>query len=214
VLDTEGRSVFEAQVRALCEGGDLRAAVTQGIESYGPEILGYLLAVTRNETDANDAFAMFTEDLWRGLPSFRWESSLRTWSYTLARHALHRLHRDPHRRADRRVPLSRSPEVYEVAERVRTVTSVYLRTEVKDQVAALREELDPEDQTLFILRINRKMAWTEIAQIMAEEPGASPAADDDELRRTAARLRKRFERAKEQLKQKVRERGIGASVEE
>ncbi|HUH05498.1 MAG TPA: sigma-70 family RNA polymerase sigma factor [Kofleriaceae bacterium] len=210
MLDTEGRSAVEAQVRALCDSGDFRAAVTQGIESYGPEILGYLLAVTRSETDANDAFAMFTEDLWRGLPTFRWESSLRTWSYTLARHALHRLHRDPHRRADRRVPLSRSPEVYEVAERVRTVTSVYLRTEVKDQVAALREELDPEDQTLFILRLNRRMTWTEIAQIMAEEPGA----DDTVLERTAARLRKRFERAKEQLKQKVRERGIGASLDE
>lgn len=214
MLDTEGRSAVEEQARALCDSGDVRAAVTLAIESYGPEVLGYLLAVTRNETDANDAFAMFTEDLWRGLPRFRWESSLRTWSYTLARHALHRLRRDPHRRADRRVPLSRSPEVYELAERVRTATSVYLRTEVKDQVAALREELDPEDQTLFILRINRKMGWTEIAQIMAEEPGTAEPVDDEELKRSAARLRKRFERAKEQLKQKVRERGIGASIEE
>lgn len=210
MLDTEGRSEAEAQVRALCEGGEPTAAATLGIEAYGPEILGYLLAVTRDETDAHDAFALFSEDLWRGLPSFRWDSTLRTWSYTLARHALHRLRRDPHRRANRRVPLSRSPEVYDVAERVRTATSVYLRTDVKDQVAALREELDPEDQTLFILRINRKMAWSDIARIMAEDADA----DEDELKRTAARLRKRFERAKELLKQKVRERGIGGGPEE
>jgi RNA polymerase sigma-70 factor (ECF subfamily) len=208
VLDTEGRSEAESQVQGLCDAGDLRAAVTLAIEAYGPEILGYLLAVTRDETDANDAFALFAEDLWRGLESFRWEASLRTWSYTLARHALHRVRRDPHRRADRRIPLSRSPEVYDVAERVRTQTSLYLRTEVKDQVAALRDEMDPEDQTLFILRINRKMAWSDIAQIMSED-AETDVADEDELKRTAARLRKRFERAKEQLKQKVRERGIG-----
>jgi len=204
VLETERRAEIEAKVRAACNAARLHDAATLAIESYGPEILGYLVAVTRSESDASEAFAMFSEDLWRGLEKFRWESSLRTWSYTVARNAMHRMMRDPHRRADRRVPLSQSPEAQNVALRVRTRTLPYLRTEVKDRVAELRRELDPEDQTLFILRLNRKMSWNEIASIV----GGDRVLDEAERKREAARLRKRFERAKEILRDKARERGL------
>ncbi len=204
MLETERRAEVEAKVHAACEANRLSDAATLAIESYGPEILGYLVAVTRSESDAGEVFAMFSEDLWRGLDRFRWESSLRTWAYTVARNAMHRMMRDPHRRADRRIPLSQSPEAANVALRVRTQTLPYLRTEVKDRVAELRRELDPEDQTLFILRLNRKMSWNEIASIMSGDRDL----DDDERKREAARLRKRFERAKEILRDKAREHGL------
>ncbi len=204
MLETERRAEVEAKVREACDAGQLCDAATLAIESYGPEILGYLVAVTRNEADAGEAFAMFSEDLWRGLEKFRWEASLRTWAYTVARNAMHRMLRDPHRRVERRIPLSQSPEAQNVALRVRTQTLPYLRTEVKDRVAELRRELDPEDQTLFILRLNRKMSWNEIASIM----GAEGELDDTERKRQAARLRKRFERAKEILRDKAREHGL------
>jgi RNA polymerase sigma-70 factor, ECF subfamily len=193
VLEPERRSEVEARARALADAGDHAAVTTLALESYGPEILGYLVAVARSETDADEAFAMFSEDLWRGLPDFRWEASLRTWLYTLARHALARLRRDPHRRPERRIQLSQSPDVRALAERVRTNTLPYLRTDVKDQVARLRASMDPDDQTLFILRLDRKMAWEEIARIMADEAEVPDAA-------AIARLRKRFERAKGRLR--------------
>jgi RNA polymerase sigma-70 factor (ECF subfamily) len=205
VLTTDQRSAAEEAVRQHCDAADYAAAATRAIEAYGPEILGYLVAVLRDDTDAHDSFSMFCEDLWQGLPGFRWEASLRTWSYTLARNAMSRMLRDPHRRADRRVPISETP-VYDVAMKVRTQTLKYLRTEVKDAIAELRSELDPEAQTLFILRINRKMSWTEIARIMAEDDDAD--ADEETLKKLSARLRKRFERAKDELKKKARERGL------
>ena len=49
-------------------------------------------------------------------------SSFRTWAYTLARHALYRLSRDPHRRRERNQALSGSPEVFQMVEHVRTAT--------------------------------------------------------------------------------------------
>ena len=193
MLDTEDRADVEARARALAVASDHAAMTTVALEGYGPEILGYLHAVARNETDADEAFAMFSEDLWRAAPDFRWESTLRTWLYTLARNALFRLRRDPHRRPERRIPLSQSP-AHALADKVRSATLPYLRTEAKDRLARVAAQLDPDDQTLFILRVNRKMSWDDIARIMS-------GGDDPGGPRSAARLRKRFERAKARLRQ-------------
>lgn len=194
MLGSDARADVEARARALADAGDHAAMVTLALESYGPEVLGYLVAAARSDADADEAFAMFSEDLWRGAPGFRWDASLRTWLYTLARHALGRLLRDPHRRPERRVPLSRSPEVAALSARIRSATLPHLMTERKQEVARLRAALDPDEQTLFVLRLDRRMSWDEIARIMAE-PGDGP-----ESARAAARLRKRFERAKQRLR--------------
>lgn len=206
MLSPDEREVLETRLKELCDAEDYAAATTLTVEKYGPEILGYLVAVARTESDAADAFSLFSEDLWRGIAKFRWEASMRTWAYTLARNALRRLVRTPERKA-RKVPLSRSPEVFDMAEKVRTETMDYLRTEVKDQVAELRKELDPEDQTLFVLRISRQMSWTEIARVMSDDAAVDPT-DEAEIKRLSARYRKRFERAKNALAELVKERGI------
>ncbi len=202
-MTPEEREKLEAELKDLCQNEDVTGAATLAIRKYGPEIVGYLMAVSRNEDTAGEVFAIFSEDLWKGLPKFRWESSFRTWAYTLARHALHRFHRDPQRKR-KRLAFSQSPEVQELVNQVRTTTLVYLRTDVKDSVAALREQLDPEDQSLLILRIDRKMSWRDIAAVMhdGDEPDAA------ELKRSAASLRKRFERLKNTLRDMAREHGI------
>ncbi|MCH9686454.1 MAG: sigma-70 family RNA polymerase sigma factor [Deltaproteobacteria bacterium] len=192
----EQRAALENEIREHCDGERWGPAATAALKGYGPEILGYLSAMSRTETDAAEVFSIFCEDMWKGIPSFRWQSSFRTWSYTLARHALYRLSRDPHRRRDRNLALSQSPEVFQVVENVRTTTMIHLRTETKNKFTALREQLEPDDRTLLILRVDRRLAWNEIARIMAEE--AEPTNDD--VKRGAATLRKRFERAKERLR--------------
>jgi RNA polymerase sigma-70 factor (ECF subfamily) len=167
-----------------------------GLEAYGPDILGYLIAVARSEADGAEAFSAFCEDLWKGLPEFRGACSFRTWAYTLARHALFRLKRADGARRRRELALSDAPEILRIAEHVRTTTQVHLRTEVKTRVAQLRESLDPDDQTLLILRIDRRLPWREVAQIMSGRTDL----DDAGLRTEAAKLRKRYERAKERLR--------------
>jgi RNA polymerase sigma-70 factor (ECF subfamily) len=193
-MDTESRTRLEEEIRAQCDAGQHGVAATAAIKGYGPEILGYLVATARTETDAADAFSMFCEDVWRGLPRFRFASSLRTWAYTLARHALYRLVRDPERRRAKVSP-SEAPELAQLAENVRTSTLMHLRTEIKDKVAALREQLDEEDRTILILRVDRKLAWQDIARVLADED----ITDADATKRSAA-LRKRFERIKERLR--------------
>jgi len=193
---SEDRAVVEAQIRDAANAANWSSAATAALGTYGDEILGYLVAMTRNETDARDAFSLFAESVWKDLPRFRWESTFRTWAYGIARTSVAQLHRDPYRR--RAVPLDDAGFEGIVAE-VRSRTTTFMRTESRDKLAKLRAELEPDDQSLLILRINRGLTWREIAQVMAESADPTSAATD----KLAAALRKRFERLKTELRLKA-----------
>lgn len=196
----------EAALRDAAGRAEWRSVATLAITAYGEEILGYLAALTRDPVTADEAFSIFLENLWRGLPLFGWRSSFRTWAYVVARNAAYRQARTPKR--GRAVPIDSGLEP--LAAQLRTRTASFLRTENKDRVSTLRATLSVDDQTLLILRINRGMAWREIAQVMAaggadgEVDAAAPPLADAELTRRAAALRKRFMRLKDELRERLR----------
>jgi RNA polymerase sigma-70 factor (ECF subfamily) len=194
--DADASDASERAIRALCQAGSHGEATTAALRRYGVELLGFLRAVAGDHDLAAEAFAEMGEDVWKGLPRFRWESSLRSWMYALARNALAQLRRDPRRRVERNLPLSIAPEM---AALVRTVTRDIQRTEVKDEFRVLREQLDPEEHELLLLRLDRGLNWKDIAQILGGE---------GELDARAAALRKRFERAKQRLKKLAIEHGL------
>jgi RNA polymerase sigma-70 factor (ECF subfamily) len=191
----------EASIRARCDAGDWAGAATAIVERYGPELMEYLAATARSDVDGADAFSRFTEEMWRSLPAFGWAASARTWCYVLARRALARVRRDHARRPGRPVALDDAPEVAAVAERVRTETAPYLRTAVRDKIAELRATLDPDDQALLILRIERGLDWRDVALALGDEDVGAVTAE--ELTRRAAAMRKRFERIKRQLRERA-----------
>ena len=166
--------------------------VAQLLRDHGGEIFGWLVATLSSETDASDAFQLFSEDLWHSLARYDGRCSPRTWCYMLARHAAARLH--DRRRAQRSVPLSQAP-VSALILQQRDTTLVHLRTSVKQRLRALRDQLAPEDQTLLILRVDRDLSWRDIALITLGESAREPV-----LARHATVLRKRFERAKQRLR--------------
>jgi RNA polymerase sigma-70 factor (ECF subfamily) len=176
---------LEVTIRNRFEAGDLHAAATLAIKGYGREVCGYLAVVLADEEQARDVFAETAAELWRDLSRFRWQASLRTWIYTLARHRLAaHLSRNARQRT---VQLS---EAAAVVAKPRTTTVPWKRTAVKDAVSRLRSSLSADDQTLLILRIDRAMSWREIAHILGE--AHEPA------------LRKRFERIKNRLRDLAR----------
>jgi RNA polymerase sigma-70 factor, ECF subfamily len=191
----------EARIRAACDRGDRSAATTLVIEAYGPEILGFLGALLEDGGAADDAFSIFCEDVWRGLPSFAWRCSVRCWCYTLARHAAMRLLRSPHERAERNVPISSVPEVEQLVAQARSATTEkHLRSEVKSQVRRLREQLPMEEQMLLILRIDKDLPWDEVARVLGET--------GEDLDRASARARKRFQLVRNKLKRLAEEAGL------
>lgn len=190
----------EASIRSLHDSGNMHGAATAALERYGDEVLGFVLASVRAESDAAEVFSDLCEDMWRGLPKFAWRSSMRTWLYVLARHATARYMRAPSRRPERN---ESTAELGGLIDRVRSRTQMHLRTEVKDAVAEIRRSLPEDDQTLLILRVDRRMAWNDIALVMA-----GPDLEAADLKRESAKLRKRFQGVKDELRERAREAGL------
>jgi RNA polymerase sigma-70 factor, ECF subfamily len=193
---TSEREQLEADIRRRFDAGDLDGAMTAAIDGYGSELFGFLVSLAHDRDRADDAFGAACERMWRSLDAFRWESTFRVWAYTVARHEFLRVTRDIARER-RQVGLSRVPAAQEAAlQRVRTATAPHLRTEVKDELARIRAELPHEDHMLLTLRLDRQMSWNDIAVVLGNE-------DATTLARDAAALRKRYERLKERLAERL-----------
>jgi len=195
----------ELAVRAAFDQGAHDLAATQAIELYGHEIFSFIGSQLREAHAASDAFSDFSELFWRTLPRFEWRCSLRTWMYLLARRALSRERRDARKRNRHETELSRASALPEAVVRARTQTAAHLRTAVKDQFQSLRAELSEEDQIVLVLRVDRGLSWNELAEVML---GAEEAPTAAQLTTEAARLRKRFQLAKEHLRKRAEEAGL------
>lgn len=194
-VNARNRDEVEAELRRSHAEGDFDAVATLALRYYGPEVLGFLVAMRRDSQSASEVFSQFCEDLWTGVPHFAWASSFRTWAYVLARHALVRYGKDAFRR--RSVPFSEHPGLGQLEQQVRTQTMPYLRTDVKQRAAQLRERLDPDEQALLVLRVDRGLSWNDIARVLGGHESGVPGAD---LTKEAASLRQRFQRIRAKLK--------------
>lgn len=191
---------LERRIQRHHQRGELKEAATAAIEGFGPEIFGFLVAVARDKALAGEVFAQFSEELWNRLAGFRWKASFRTWLYRLAWMAWQRLRREPHFR--KTISLAEEPDIADDERRVRTVELPRDESPLDEAVARLRQSLDPEDQALLILRVDRGMPWKEIAAVMN---GGEEAPDEAELARKAAIVQDRFSQLTENLKRLARE---------
>ncbi len=84
----------EARVAEAVARRDFESAARALIEGYGPQVLGYLRVVVKDGEEAEDAFSLFAENVWRGLPTWQGQASARTWAYSMAWNAAERLFLD------------------------------------------------------------------------------------------------------------------------
>jgi len=183
---------LEDQIRGLLASGGEDVAVGAVIQALGPSVLGYLCTL-HGDDDGADVFAAWEEDVWKGLPGFRFEAPLRSWAFRIAWHASARFRRDGWAQRRQRLPTS-------AASRLPAPTTRGGGPRGGDErLEELRRELEPQEHSLLILRLDRELSWEEIAAVLAEE-GQPPLA--------SATLRKRFERLKERLTREARRRGL------
>ena len=191
----------EADIRQAHRDGDYRRAATLTLERYEGEVYSFLVANLRRDSDAHEVFSQLSEDLWTGLPGFAWRCSVRTWIYTLARNAVHRFRRTPANDPARRVPMSQAPER---VVQPRSSTAPFRRTAIKDRLAELRQDLDPDDQALLILRLDRQLPWDEVARILND----AAHADDATVKQLATNLRQRYRKVKDRIATMARASGL------
>ena len=199
------RDELERTLRKRLSEGDRDGAATAVIESYGSEIYSFLVAVHRSESDADEVFALFAEAFWQALPTFAGNSTFRTFAYAIARRLSCRYRRDSTRKKKRLHALESSAMSHLVDE-VRTRTAVFLRTETRSRLVALRASLPQDDQELLMLRVDRDLTWDALADVLRadDETPLTP----ETRKKEAARLRKRFQFIKERLKEMARREGL------
>lgn len=209
---------LEPLVRSLIEKGRQPDAVTATIRGHGPEIRDFLYALHRNNpASADEVFSMWTEGVWRGIEGFAWDCGLRTWCYAIARYASLRHRRDDSRRTARHVPVPEIASLVDLADESRSSTPWYHRSAVRSRFAELRESLPPDDQLILLLRVDRGLAWNDIARVTLHDGDpttestraqAHAHVSEQELTRVASRLRKHFQGVKERLYKLGREQGM------
>jgi hypothetical protein len=87
----------------------------------------------------------------------------------------------------------------------RTLALSPLESDEKQELLRLRQSLDPEDQAMLILRIDRRMSWSEIGAVML---GADEPRNEAALARKATAVKKRFEQVEADLKRLARESNL------
>lgn len=149
---------LEQSISGQLLAGQLDLAAVSIVRGYGPQLLGYLRAVRPRDADA--AFAVFCAELSAQLPGFTRTHSALVASYRLAWSAARRMD-------DSSGPAVAVPEP--LLHEMRAVTASALTPEAAQHLMALRAELDGEEQTLLVLRIDRDMEWRDIAHVLASD---------------------------------------------
>jgi len=180
-----GEDSLEERVRALLSTGAHERAATEAIRELGPRALRYVRMIVRGEADAEDAFSLWAEGVWKGLPGFRGEAPLLAWALRLAHHSALAVVGQPWRRRAR--PFV-SGEASRLAKSIRTATAVRLDRQ-REQLERLTARLTPADRALLSLRIDQRLSWEDIAEVLSSETGAlSPRGVAKRYERVKARL--------------------------
>jgi RNA polymerase sigma-70 factor (ECF subfamily) len=187
-------SGIDEEVSAAVAAGDAGGAAARIVQGLGPGLLGYLVAVLGRESEGREVLGEVVEEVLGSVLRFRGESTVKTWLYRIAWRTAMRYRDAPERRRTRRLD---TLEASGLADVLRSSTAAYQRTEAKDWLEEVRAELTPEDQSLLVLRVDRDLSWAEVAEIMGDGDAAAQG-----------RLRKRFERIKERLRERAERDGI------
>lgn len=145
--------------------GDARAA-TELVNRHSDALARF--AVSSGEREEIEELVQDTfVRAFSSLGSFRGESSLRTWLFTIER----RLMMD-RRRAERRVRTTVPVEAEDASTEFDALDSV-LAAETETRIRKAIDTLSPTQREVFVLRVEQGLSYREIAQVLGTSEGAA-----------------------------------------
>ncbi len=178
---------------AALASGDEAGAAEAALRDHGPAVLRYLRSLLRDADDSDDAFSMFSEQVWKRIGTFRGQGGFEVWLFRIAFREALRLREEGWGRKRRALPTT---EAGRIAAEVRRTASIS-RDRRLDALERLRSALSLEDQHLLVLRVDHGLAFRDIAGTL----GDGEPLDE-------ATVRKRFERAKARLAKLAKAEGL------
>ena len=166
-MDVTSRQEDAASDAALIEqwkGGDQRAAA-EIVRRHAPALACF--ASSSGERDGIDELVQDTfVRAFNSIDSFRSESSLRTWLFTILRRlVLDRRRAEKRRRDNVELDEGHAVEAYDALDSL-------VAEETAQQVKRAIERLSPLQKEVFTLRVTEGMAYSEIARLVESTEGA------------------------------------------
>ena len=163
--DPDGHDAFDHTLIARWRTGDERAASVL-VERHATALSRYVSSL--GERDAVEEVVQDTfVRAFSSIDSFRGESTLRTWLFTIAR----RLVVDRRRAARRRKDVGTLDEVDAATEY--TALDSIIADEAERRVREAVQRLSPTQREVFTLRVSEGLSYKEIAEIVGTTEGAA-----------------------------------------
>jgi RNA polymerase sigma-70 factor (ECF subfamily) len=80
-------------LRTVAETSDKKVIVVESMTAYGEKVWNYAFSLTRKREQADDITQEVFIKVYRNLFTFRSESSIKTWLFTITRNTVHNYHR-------------------------------------------------------------------------------------------------------------------------
>ena len=143
--------------------GHLIQQTTQGdrdafdllIGPYVKALGGYIAYRAKNLSDANDILQETMLSVWRGIGSYKGESSFKTWAFTIARRRL----ADFYRKSENNLPLMELGEILPAED---AIESSLTRMDVK---SALKKLSDTENELVYLV-FHAGLRFAEISEAL------------------------------------------------
>lgn len=140
-----------------------KGAATRFYREYAPKLRRFLIAKLPSEADAEDLLQEVFLSVFDSLPTYRGESALLSWMYSIARHEVADFYR---RRYVRELVERTGPLFEELLETAETPEKVWDKSKVRARFVAAYKSLHQSHQDVLSYRYELSMSVKEIAKKM------------------------------------------------
>ncbi|WP_430785253.1 RNA polymerase sigma factor [Actinoplanes sp. G11-F43] len=162
-LQTEDGQGPDSELVRRARLGDKRAFAAI-VSRHGPALYRYAYRLLDEPGSVEDVLQETFIDAWRGLPSFRGESSLRTWLFTLTRHRVSRALRG----RPARPPVDVAELRDRLADPLADPVHIQLGAGLLGALDTALRRLPTRQRSAWLLREIEDLSYEEIATVLGE----------------------------------------------